>query len=79
MAKRQGFIGRKIGKKWNPGEGVNAVIFDDDTAKARTEGPLAPLKLLVLGATIGNVALDSLSRLKPPGVLGGEARLGAGA
>jgi hypothetical protein len=50
VAKRQGFIGRKIGKKWDPGEGVNAVTFDDGTAKARTEGPLAPLKLLILGA-----------------------------
>ena len=50
VAKRQGFIGRKIGKKWDPGEGVNAVLFGDDTTKARTEGPLAPLKLLLLGA-----------------------------
>jgi len=54
VAKRQGFIGRKIGKKWDPGEGVNAVLMDDAEVKARAEGPLAPLKLLALGASDGD-------------------------
>jgi hypothetical protein len=51
VAQRQGFIGRKIGGKWKPGEGVNAVLQSDATAKARAEGAFAPVKLLAMGWT----------------------------
>ena len=40
VAERKNVLFRAIGKKWKPGEGLDA---------GRAEGPLAPLKLLALG------------------------------
>lgn len=55
VAQRQGFLGRKIGGKWKPGQGVDAVLLGDATVKARAEGTLAPLKLLAMGWQEGGV------------------------
>lgn len=55
VAQRQGFLGRKIGGKWKPGEGVDAVLLGDATVKARAEGTLAPLKLIAMGWQGGGV------------------------
>jgi hypothetical protein len=55
VAQRQGFLGRKIGGKWQPGEGVDAVLPGDATVKARAEGTLAPLKLLAMGWQEGGI------------------------
>ncbi len=49
VAEKKGRLKRMFGKKWKPGEGLEAAQYD---------GSLAPLRLLASGARAGSGALE---------------------